>query len=684
MPPTSGQAAVWDQLRKAHDYYNRLVLLELWRRLAFREARGALAGELPALEAELAELNQRIKDARGDIQVKRAKNRKRVEDPVVAAQVKALQAERKPLAERIKAARKEVVKVYGPGNDELSRLSAEKAGGNKAAVVRAKTNAAALAEMLADPAWSEEWKIVARLDGEATAAGKLFRSECGLTPGTYMLVEKAVEAAFRPPKKGEPPRPDPSPKGRFEGRGRIGIQLHQLSVADLLAGRHRQVQLRMSDRLPNGKHATQRYGTLRLRVTPDMQFAEVPVKLHRPLPPDGVVTQLWLLVQRDGPRTRYSLQCVVESAQWERPAPVKGTGIVAIDTGWRLVEEGIRVAYWVDDHNRHGQIVVPKKAQAAVAHASVLRGHADRHFDEARATLRSWMAEHAQALPEWLPAATESIAQWRAHWKLIRVARRLTEEYLPQAPQLWGQWLAHRQAANLDEFAPLSVVAGWLQAQGPVPPLVQLAVYMEFWRRKDAHLYDWETRERRHAENIRRELFRKVAQVSRQYEQVMIEQIDLPKFNKNAPPEEQANQEWMHEQQRLASPGDLAARIMEACKGRSTKVTSHNTTRTCHRCEHVNAAWEHPERLVQTCAGCSAEWDQDENACRVMLGRAYAPDGERPGDAIPPAPARGSENTPETHASAAAEQPFRSPGKGLDGHRSQSSLQSAEMIAGLG
>jgi hypothetical protein len=678
-PPEQGVELVRRELWKAHDHYNKLVQLELDRRAMYRAARGSIGETLPALEESRCQLNQQIKDEVATLKAKRGAARKRVEDPVATARITALKEERKTLTAQIKQVRAEVTVVYGAGDVEYERRTAEKAEGSTAPRVRARTNRETLEEMMNEP-WSADWKLKARIDYEANEAKKRLLAQCELTPGTYLLVQKAVEAAFAPPPKDQPSRLDPTPKKWFVGEGRLGVQLHRLPVADLLAGTNPQIALTMSDRLPKGANAQQRYGTLRMRVTRDHRCVEFSVKPHRPLPADGIITQAWVRAARHGPRTRYEFQCVVESPQWVKPGAIKGAGTVAIDTGWRIMEGGLRVAYWMDDHGRHGQILVPEGVRKAVDYADSLRSKSDVHFNAACAELRAWTHDNPSDVPAWMPEATETIAQWHAHWKLIRVARGLTL-WPSWFHELWQHWRSERKGAGLDLFGSFAEVGSWLRGKyDTVSPLMQIAVYLEWWRRKDAHLYDWEMRERRYAENARTEMFRKICQMARQYEHVLIEKIDLPKFNRNAPPEEKANQEWLHRTGRIAAPGDLAARIMEACKGRAEKVPADANTCTCHKCAHVNTAWEHPERRMQTCAGCGAEWDRDENACRVMLARWHAPPvGEQSGDAPDPASARGPENAPDASAKGQDWSPDRAPEAVRNRDRSQSGRQSAGM-----
>lgn len=621
-PPTTGAPALQEQLLRAWRYQSWLVGLELHRRRQYREARTALDPELPALELALTELTDRIEQARTELRLARQSKRSRVEYAGASDAIKSLRLERKALITRVREARATAEAAYGPAKLEYDKRRKALADGRGPRIVE-RANADVLTAMLEEPEWPEAWKVMARLDAEHVAARKSARADCGLTPGTYLLVERAADASSR--ERTDPARP------RFRGEGRIGVQVHRLSAAELLSGSNKQIHLSLTDKI-GGRG--RRYGTLRLRVGPET-FAEFPVKLWRPLPPDSVITQAWVLVTREGPRSSYRLQLTTETTSWARPAPVRGAGVVAVDVGWRVVEGGIRVAYFVDDHGRHGEIVVPEKVRSLYDHASRLRSFSDQHFDRARIVVAEWLAEHPSDAPAWMPGATQSLSYWRAHWKLDRwVAARLTE-YIPQGA--WQKWRDQRRAERLDFFGTFSEMSVFL---GEASPLEQLSFYLDAWRRKDLHLYDLATRARGRAERRRRELFRKVAQIARQYEHVLVEDIDLTAFTRNAPAEQTPEAEYLHSVQRVAAPGLLLAILKEACGDRVTALDPANTTRTCYRCGFINTEWAVPEELRQQCGGCRSIWDQDENACRVMLAQWY----DRFGGAENGAGARDSRN----------------------------------------
>ena len=89
--------------------------------------------------------------------------------------------------------------------------------------------------------------------------------------------------------------------------------------------------------------------TVRIRVGSDRRvplWLELPVMLHRPLPPSGVIRAASVVREIVGGRYRWRLLLIVEQPADE--APRQGF-TVAIDLGWRMLDDGLRVAYWEDD-----------------------------------------------------------------------------------------------------------------------------------------------------------------------------------------------------------------------------------------------------------------------------------------------------------------------------------------------
>lgn len=85
--------------------------------------------------------------------------------------------------------------------------------------------------------------------------------------------------------------------------------------------------------------------------------------LHRPLPLNAKVKQFALVGKKVNPfGWQWELQIILESPPAELPAADESKWI-AIDLGWRVREDGLRVAYWLDYTGAHGEIVLPFKCE---------------------------------------------------------------------------------------------------------------------------------------------------------------------------------------------------------------------------------------------------------------------------------------------------------------------------------
>lgn len=645
--PITGEEHVRDQLRRAHEYYNVLIGIEQARRTQFRQARGAMV-ELAPLETRVAALQAEIETERTALRAKRGSARKRVEAPAEVARIRALVATLKPIRAELKAARAAAKSVFEPAEKERKRRVAEAAAkiGKTGPRAISRINPVVLGEMLAEPEWPAEWKAVASGSADTQAQVRAARAASGLSPGNYLLVERAIEAARRSSN-------DPEPKRGRGTTGRIGVQVHREPLSALMGGAGTMIQI---DPLPSDQWDTlskrrQARTRVRIRVGSEGQkpiWAEFPVLLHRKPPADAVVTWAWILVRREGLRTRYSLQLTLESQAFTTRAT--GSGVVAIDLGWRATggrrtDRGIRVAYAVDDRGVRRELALAPSFRTHLDYASELRGIADKEFDAARATLgrfvEAWpdtarrvtVSVYRDGAPVTLSLleAAEHQGQWRQHGRLARLGQALAASVLPPGTlfRLWSLWRPERiqHEPKLDLLAPPAEVYAWAKAHGVQTVEGQLAVFLDFWARKDRHLYQWETGQRGRLLRQRLDQYRCwAAELSRTYRTIVIEDFDLRVFARNAKAESDAAADRSHRIRTVAAPSEFRLALLSAVgPERVTKVSAVDTTRECHLCGHLNTEWTDRSVLVQECAGCNARWDQDENAARVLLKRWSAP-----------------------------------------------------------
>jgi len=620
-----------DQLHAAHVYYNKLIELERWRIEQFREIRGRHVPGYNEAEARMEEVREAIEQARAEIQRQRQGARKRLKmPPELKERLDALKAERKALGATLKQMRETFGTPIKEANTALKQAVKERVGDGAGPRIIEKVRPEIRAEMLADERWAAAWRETTGLDAETLDKQKELRSKCGCSPGTYQLTERAADQAKGggKKKKGEsskPKRRGPPRFRRWDGGGVVGVQLHDVSIGAVYGQLSNMLQI---DPLPPSQWSTpsgrrHAYTVARVRLGSDGRapvWASLPVLMHRAVPRDAVVTWAAIVVTKDGHRMRHELQLTVETNELRNKTERCGT--VAIDLGWRTRPDGIRVGYAVDDTGREVELKVPASVADDIRYSERLQGHADRTFDTARAALRSLLAAGEPSIPAWVAEQCTHLQAWRSHNKLerltVRWLRELSDDEQKELLGALSERAQKLRASGGDEWVTFEQFAaeGWPQER-------LVLAYLLLWRRRERHLGQWRTDQRRKAQNRRRDVYRCfAADVARRYERVVLEAFNLEAFATNAEPEDEKedNERRLHRVRALAAPSTLVDALRNACGSTVVFVEPRNTTRECHRCGHVNE-WKDQSILVQVCAGCGASWDQDANAARVMLGR---------------------------------------------------------------
>jgi hypothetical protein len=624
------------------------------------------------LEAEETQLVEAVAEARERIKAERKEERSRTRaSKQDKDKLQALREQLKSLRSKLKSERVRLNELLRPGNDELKqriREACQNAGLNPSApLCIAAVKPEVIRAMLAEP-WPAFWKRVIRIEQEAADKNRAARSASGLYSGTYVLLDKAAEAMRRS-------KMDPTFR-RWTGEGRIGVHLQGgLRVGELYGCQDTRLRLQIQQSKstkPSHRADKRRYGVLSIRVGTNGRapvWAEFPVLVHRAIPEDAVIKDSWISVRKQGPRFCYKWQLQLESNAFARKAT--GTGCVAVDVGWRVMADGtIRAAFWRDDQGRSGQLLLPKGFRNRLSYADELRSIRDKLFNRAHRLAR--VARHRGYLPDCVKEDVATLGQWRSPARLARLAHRCSDELLGDdlRKELWLAWRDARLAAKQDLFASLADVGRFCVSK-QLSPSQSFALALDLWRRKNAHLYLWECRQREKAQGCRRDLYRCFAvQMTREYELIKTEKTDLRAFARNAQPEESAEGDALHGVRRDVCPSELVAALQNAAGPSLMKVDAKNRTRTCHICGHVNT-WEQAEERVQTCEGCGAEWDQDDNACRNMLDESF---GGKDGP--------GGARKPRKHAAGAAQK--SRPGKRTgprDDDLSQTALPEQESIA---
>lgn len=586
-PPVEAAELVRQQLRLAWEYRRDLLLGPLARkRQALREAQQGVSAEEAALRQASLQLDELLLKLRKQ----RQETRSRSEDV--------------GLREAVKEARK-------------LRTAAKLALSTARKAQRDQNSAD-----LVNETWLRERREL-----------RAKYSALGLRHGTYSMVEQALEAANSSTPLWDGLEPQDPRVPRWDGTGRIGVQVQGgLPVKALWACQDTRVRLRSEpdrfqeralDGRGGGKHRAV-FARLSLRVgsNPDRTpvWANWPVKVHRPLPEQGIVKYVVVSLRRCGPHEQWTTEITVDEQGVRRESC--GVGTVAVDLGWRSLGDTQRAAYWRDDQGNSGSLTLSASLISALRYPETLRSIRDQNLN--------------QMIPEFLAGLPEELPDW------LRARTVKRGEGLPSSAQARA-WLA--QWRSQKRWASLAQAKDWGEAGCPD------VLYL--WWQQDRHLWEWESHQRQKALNRRQHEFRVwCCWLTRQYSTIVIEAdrkgknpFDLRPLvvqpNPEAPPENQQARSNRH----LEAPGELRLDLMNAAKARGCVVVKEpcfDTTRECpfEDCRNVES-WDAAKSIEKRppCSKCGRTWDQDDGACRVLL-RRYR---ERPDGNEIPGPAREAE-----------------------------------------
>jgi len=458
------------------------------------------------------------------------------------------------------------------------------------------------AQMLGED-WPDAWKEKECIEANSYIARKKACKDSGCAPGVYLMVDAAVGAALKTSEGRPKFKPFdhtglvgiqvPKRDTKIDGK-KISVDV---TVKDAWSGTYPRLKLELlpepSDENPGIKiygyrRAERKFkegkGYKKTPVLATIQLTKeegsairIPFIMHRPLPEDGVIKWVMLHVTRIGTRYIYKLQFTCESKSFNQ-APT-GQGVIAIREGWRRLEDGSLQVAVTDDGENSIPLVLPAKMIQKNEYVKGLLRLSDQLFDGKRkkhekvdivvdiasgnrsvkASLSDWFKEDKkhlaiaqEALDEWCARRdyeskdVKDFHAWKAHGKMAFLTFALCEKYSTpeRVKALWNKWKAERFKKNLDLFKEngddgFILITEWLRKNGVHNSVEQVALWLEWWRRKDAHLVNMARGVQSHNTLHRRDFYRKFAfNLAKKYELIVYGEIDKEKIAKNPDPED--------------------------------------------------------------------------------------------------------------------------------------------------
>lgn len=422
---------------------------------------------------------------------------------------------------------------------------------------------------------------------------------------------------------------------RWDGSGAVSVQLQRqagmqprtpATIADGETGKWRNV-LHLPGwvdpaewaKLSRAEQRADRLRIARLCVG-EGRMVELPVIVHRMLPPEADITGAQIVTVRVGPDTRTRLHI---TATLPPPQVAGREPAVALHLGWRRdAERGeVTVATWrsthpvtvparldarrtpgaplVVDTDRTGRIVLGARWLDRVAHYDDVRGERDTALNEVKAELVAWLDRHPGGV-QWRDQTLTGpgVAQWRAPGRFAVLAMSWVKD-----PPEGGEDIAAR---------------------------------LEQWRAHDLRRWRTEAHGRMRTLDNRTDTYRVAVRfLAGLVGTLVVDDTDLSQIARRPNPERGPELPSVVEQ-RAARQRTLAAvgRLRQIAVDTATRegvavlqVPHTGITRTHYRCRHLNPAdGRYAASRIVLCDGCGQSYNQDSSATLLMLAAAgHAP-----------------------------------------------------------
>ena len=305
------------------------------------------------------------------------------------------------------------------------------------------------------------------------------------------------------------------------------------------------------------------------------------VKMHRPLPEGGKVKWAKLLARRIGAQTKWQLVVTCDAESWPSDAADEGAGTVAVDIGWHGGDDGVAVARWLGSDCRSGTLVLDNDMISHQRKTLDLQSIRDKAFDSIRDQLTAYL--HRASHP-WLQEECTYLARWRSQAKLASLVLR---------------WRDNRKKGDEPIYAAC-----------------------EEWRKRDKHLWTWQSHERqRRVLNRRKDLFRKFAHtLASEYDTVVIRKVDRKALAARPVGEEggKTHAQKQSEYRRISCGSSLVQCLKEKARTfvELPKVKGESLV-TCSECGH-----QRPPACVP-CPTCGTDWR--DHLCLMLLDEHLSP-----------------------------------------------------------
>lgn len=555
MRPTK-QGFIDRQLLLKHQYRHALIDIEAKRRAAIDKLVGP---RVPAVVAAHAEAKLRVQEKEAEINLINQRARRKTAPPALRAELAALR---------------------------------------KIAKEKAKVMYLAKREVYDSASFKEQQKVIAEaVKLEKKALRARFSKQLGLFWGNYLVVERGADGLHKGPLAKKHPFSDT--------RNTVSAQLQKKnSVLDVTLGRNGYFQMTLppaaawDDATPRGERVRLRRCKARLylgeNATGQEVWTDIQFTMSRPIPTDCRIT--WVTLARERVERKYRWRLNLSVAREAPFRELAASGVVAVNLGWRVKEEGLRVGYWVGDDGAKGEIELPQRLIELRRKIDDLCGIRKNNFNEVKGLLCAWLAEQP-VLPLFMENRRAGIPRWEAAGRLH---------------QLYYEWAGQQLDGDAEIFK-----------------------IVEAWHKQDRHLHQWAAFRFRRFDRLRKLHYEAAVKMLRErYRTLKIDEMNVEVINRRPDVGVNDTQLAARYNAKMAAVGELRLKLKQSMD--PSYVPDKFMTMSCQNCGHIDRDIKAREQIMVTCPNCGVTYDQDERNCLNKL--AYVPPPETEGAETPEPP----------------------------------------------
>lgn len=640
LAPTTNNDLVRSEMKKAHNYQNKLIEIERWRRdqkraIEYRDDNiraieieyQRLDGIVESLLDKRASLKQEAfvlfaqQNNKSPNEIKANKSlfdqakkfAKKANDPELNKELEAAKIACKVVKDSFYQARgpvriaEQLLSSKEKEGDSLVKLARENGKvlskqDRLKLIAEAKSKADAILKELSEE--NAICKGLLELKTEVSERTSVIRGDKNIAPwyGSYMLIEKAFDLTRRMSLyDGLDPK---NPRfRRFDGGGRIGIQQFQphepIDKVVSMNPTSKFVQIVPISSTPIKKDGSKKkvgnkdLRLLRLRIgTHEDQspiWADFPMVYHRPIPIGVNVASVQVVMTKVGSREVWAVSITVDQVSEKNTISDQ---VIAFDLGWRMYpnQNKIVIATGHDTNNQEIEIAVSDQLLKQLLKVDELKSVRDKEFDLIRSQLVSWLKSSESILPDWLVEDAKTLYKWKSKSRLVKLINNWNENRFIGDESIMGtsgHWKKTLTRGN-----------GLLG-----------------WKYHDFHLWNWETSQSRKARLSLRDFYRtEAAKLASKYGAIVFENI---KGNTLA-----RGKVGGHNRQ-LTAPFEFRSISKMIFGGRGKnyeEVPAQYSSMDCSdiECGHRN---EKTAALEFFCDKCGKEIHRDKNAAKNLLAR---------------------------------------------------------------